>query len=240
MNRTVYLAVLLGFVGGFVDAAGFLGLGGLFTSHVTGNLAVLGARLARQETRGAATGLAFIPIFAAAVGMAGLIAHATRHRRFGDAAALLLAESSLLFGAAIAGQLAFDSIANADALAIAALGATAVVAMGIQNGMMRVSFGGNAPTTVMTGNVTQLSLDLLGLMNTPRKDAKRWHAVVRRIRQHGAALAGFVMGAAAGAFLERAGGMVCLAVPAAVLMVLGLVELIRRFRAPDAEHLPEL
>jgi len=36
---------LLSFDGGFVDTAGFLGLQGLFTAHVTGNFVTLGAAL---------------------------------------------------------------------------------------------------------------------------------------------------------------------------------------------------
>jgi len=39
------VAALLSFNGGFVDTAGFLGLQGLFTAHVTGNFVTLGAAL---------------------------------------------------------------------------------------------------------------------------------------------------------------------------------------------------
>jgi uncharacterized membrane protein YoaK (UPF0700 family) len=41
MKRPV-LVNLLSFNGGFVDTAGFLGLQGLFTAHVTGNFVTLG------------------------------------------------------------------------------------------------------------------------------------------------------------------------------------------------------
>src|SRR5450830_1458046 len=39
------IVALLSFNGGFVDTAGFLGLQGLFTAHVTGNFVTLGAAL---------------------------------------------------------------------------------------------------------------------------------------------------------------------------------------------------
>jgi uncharacterized membrane protein YoaK (UPF0700 family) len=224
------IAALLGFVGGFVDAAGYLGLGGLFTSHVTGNLAVLGARLARQQMHGGGgvAGVAFIPVFAAAVAAAGIIARASRGRRFGDAAVLLFAEGALLSLTALAGHLSSNALARADTAAIAIIGSMAVVAMGMQNGMMRESFSGQAPTTVMTGNVTQLSLDLVAFLKTPRSDAERLGAVTARIRKYSAALAGFVLGAAAGASLEHIVGMVSLAVPATVLLALGGVTVLDR------------
>jgi len=237
VKRTLYtIAALLGFVGGFVDSAGYLGLGGLFTSHVTGNLAVLGARLALQQTHGGAgaAGVAFIPIFAAAVALAGIIARAARDRRIGDAAPLLFAEGGILSLAAVAGHLASDALARLDTAAITSIGSIAVVAMGMQNGMMRVSFGGHAPTTVMTGNVTQLSLDLLELARTPRADAEHRLAVLDRIRKYGAALAGFVVGAAAGAALEHLFGIACFAVPSAVLLALASIELYHRLRPAPA------
>jgi uncharacterized membrane protein YoaK (UPF0700 family) len=39
------VAALLSFNGGFVDTVSFLGLSGLFASHVTGNFVTLGAAL---------------------------------------------------------------------------------------------------------------------------------------------------------------------------------------------------
>jgi uncharacterized membrane protein YoaK (UPF0700 family) len=229
-NSLYTVAALLGFVGGFVDAAGYLGLGGLFTSYVTGNLAVLGARLARQQMHGGggAAGVAFIPIFAGAVAIAGIIARASRGSRFGDAAALLFVEGGILSLTALSGHLSSDALARLDTIAITSIGSMAVVAMGLQNGMMRESFGGHAPTTVMTGNVTQLSLDLLTLARTSRRDTENRTAVLGRIRKYGAALAGFVVGAAAGAALEHFLGMVAVAVPAAVLLALGIVTLHHR------------
>ena len=40
VSRT--LSHILGFNAGYVDTAGFLALGGLFTAHVTGNFVTLG------------------------------------------------------------------------------------------------------------------------------------------------------------------------------------------------------
>jgi len=224
------IAALLGFVGGFVDAAGYLGLGGLFTTHVTGNLAVLGARLAQRQMHGGAAGIAFIPIFAAAAIVAGVIARSARKRRFGDAPALLFTESAVLWLTALAGHFVSDALARTETAAITLVGSMAVVAMGMQNGMMREAFGGQAPTTVMTGNVTQLSLDLLELVRIPRTRVELRGTVMARIRKSSAALMGFVLGAAAGASLESIAGMVSVMVPAAVLLALGATTLHQRLR----------
>jgi uncharacterized membrane protein YoaK (UPF0700 family) len=42
---TKYLTFILGLIAGSVDVIGFLGLNGLFTAHITGNLVILAAHI---------------------------------------------------------------------------------------------------------------------------------------------------------------------------------------------------
>src|SRR6267154_879405 len=56
------IAALLSFVAGFVDTAGFLGLQGLFTAHVTGNFVTLAATLV-SGTHGVVGKLLALPEF---------------------------------------------------------------------------------------------------------------------------------------------------------------------------------
>ncbi|MFP3571083.1 DUF1275 family protein, partial [Paraburkholderia sp. SIMBA_030] len=56
------LPFLLSFTGGYVDTAGFLALGGLFTAHVTGNFVTLGAALI-SGTSGIIAKLLALPVF---------------------------------------------------------------------------------------------------------------------------------------------------------------------------------
>jgi uncharacterized membrane protein YoaK (UPF0700 family) len=60
---------LLSFNGGFVDAAGFIGLQGLFTAHVTGNFVTLGAALV-FGTKGVVAKLIALPEFIGVVAIA--------------------------------------------------------------------------------------------------------------------------------------------------------------------------
>ena len=56
------LPVLLSVNGGYVDAAGYLALHGLFTTHVTGNFVTLGATLV-LGTSGALAKVLALPMF---------------------------------------------------------------------------------------------------------------------------------------------------------------------------------
>lgn len=75
------LSHILGFNAGYVDTAGFLALGGLFTAHVTGNFVTLGAALI-QGNSGAVSKLLALPMFCLAVMLArfGSNALVARHR----------------------------------------------------------------------------------------------------------------------------------------------------------------
>ena len=79
MTRKPVVAALLSFNGGFVDTAGFLGLEGLFTAHVTGNFVTLGAALV-FGTHGVIAKLLALPEFIAVVALAHAVGAAMRAR----------------------------------------------------------------------------------------------------------------------------------------------------------------
>src|SRR5689334_7188728 len=83
------VAGLLSFNGGFVDTAGFLGLQGLFTSHVTGNFVTLGAALV-FGTHGVIAKLIALPEFALVVALARLMGAALRRNGIDDLRSLLV------------------------------------------------------------------------------------------------------------------------------------------------------
>jgi uncharacterized membrane protein YoaK (UPF0700 family) len=84
-------AALLSFNGGFVDTAGFLGLQGLFTTHVTGNFVTLGATLV-FGTHGAIAKVLALPEFVAVVAVTQLAGAALARHRLPGATASALSE----------------------------------------------------------------------------------------------------------------------------------------------------
>jgi len=62
------LPTVLSIIAGSVDAIGFLGLGGLFTAHVTGNLVILAAHLVSDSGAPVAP-LLSVPVFVATLAL---------------------------------------------------------------------------------------------------------------------------------------------------------------------------
>src|SRR5882672_5588341 len=73
------LPILLSVNGGYVDAAGYLALHGLFTTHVTGNFVTLGASLV-LGTSGAVAKLLALPVFCLVVILTRLLSSALLRR----------------------------------------------------------------------------------------------------------------------------------------------------------------
>jgi uncharacterized membrane protein YoaK (UPF0700 family) len=98
-----------------------------------------------------------------------------------------------------------------------------VAAMAIQNAASRTVFASLSPTTVMTGNVTQIVIDLVDLVGN-RAAAEGTRA---RLGKMGAAVAAFAVGALGAGLGYVAAGFWCLAVPILAVVVV----LVRQARA---------
>lgn len=220
------LGSLLSAVAGYVDTAGFIGLLGLFTAHVTGNLVTVGAALAWQQSEGAAARLVMLPIFMLAVSVTVLVAG--RLRRLGRPvlAALLWLEAAALGLFLLAGVLLGPSVAQArGGVPIVIVGAAGVVAMGIQTALVREVMTRSAPTTMMTGNVAQFTVDLTQWLVPGEgvdREARRAQAR-QRLGKTGGVLLGFVLGAALGALAMHHLRFWSLALPAVVVCALAAI-----------------
>jgi uncharacterized membrane protein YoaK (UPF0700 family) len=206
---TLIIGPALAFTAGFADASTFVGAGGIFCSHITGNFVVLAADLARSAGARADQWLklATFPIFVVAV-----LTSARVHRSLGpDVAArsprALLTVKILLFGtAAIVGGFAHASGSGPGRIAVVTL---LVTAMGIQNAMHRLTPTFGPMTTVMTGNVTHWFVEALTPL-TPEGARER--------RLRGVVIASFGVGCIVGALGVARFGFAVLVVPTAVLL----------------------
>jgi uncharacterized membrane protein YoaK (UPF0700 family) len=210
--KNTRLAALLSFNGGFVDTAGFLGLQGLFTAHVTGNFVTLGAALV-FGTHGVIAKVLALPEFVVVVALARLAgAVLTAHRM--PAYRVLMAAKVVLLLAFFALAVGLGPFPDSDAPAALLAGFAGVAAMAVQNAVQRVHLASLPPTTLMTGNTTQAALDAIDLLRGLPPDQA---ATVRA--RFGRTLRGvfwFAAGCAIAAALYVWIGFWSLAVPVAV------------------------
>jgi uncharacterized membrane protein YoaK (UPF0700 family) len=204
-----WLAPQLAFVAGFVDATGFMLLGGLFLAHVTGNFVVLGAQLSRGGETATLEKLSVLPIYIVGVTLAWVV-----QRRFTRMPLLALAatEASLLLAAAICAIAIERAGASAGALRWSLI-AFGVLAMGVQAMLGRAA---KLPmTTVMTGNVTQVTADALDRLAGISKTGVSVAAGVTLVMA-------FAVGAGASGIGLFFAGPVVMAAPATLLLVVCL------------------
>ena len=206
------VAALLAFNGGFVDAAGFLGLQGLFVAHVTGNFVTLGAALVLGG-HGIYGKILALPVFVLAVALARLAGSALRARNAPALRVLLGAEAVLLFGF-FALAVAFGPFPDPDSPAALVTGFAGIAAMAVQNAVQRVHLGDQPPTTIMTGNTTQATLDAVDLIagSDPAHAAQTKARLIRVTLS----IFYFALGCAAAALLYWLVGFWCLGVAVAV------------------------
>jgi uncharacterized membrane protein YoaK (UPF0700 family) len=137
-HRNIALACALSALAGYVDAIGFIHLGGLFVSFMSGNSTRMGVSLAGGDWRGAAQALGLIALFVLGAAGGSLIVLGERaHRQ----ALLLLTEGLLLATAALGYTFGLERFA------VAAI----VVAMGLENAVFQIDGGAGLGLTYVTG-----------------------------------------------------------------------------------------
>jgi uncharacterized membrane protein YoaK (UPF0700 family) len=142
-RRDIALACALSALAGYVDGIGFIHLGGLFVSFMSGNSTRLGVSLAEGNWLSAATALGLIVLFVAGAAAGSLIVLGRGvHRQ----AWVLWTEALLLAAAALSYQ--FDG----SPLAIALI----VLAMGLENAVFQIKGGGGLGLTYVTGALVKV------------------------------------------------------------------------------------
>jgi uncharacterized membrane protein YoaK (UPF0700 family) len=142
-RRDVALACALSALAGYVDGIGFLHLGGLFVSFMSGNSTQMGVSLAGGHWHDAAQALGLIALFVigAALGSLIVLGRGANRRRYSAQSWVLLVEATLLAVAAGCDALGFPQIA------VAAI----VLAMGLENAVFQIDGGAGLGLTYVTG-----------------------------------------------------------------------------------------
>jgi uncharacterized membrane protein YoaK (UPF0700 family) len=141
-RRIRLLAASLSALAGYVDAIGFIKLGGFFVSFMSGNSTRLGVGLAQANPQ-AAVAAALIGCFLVGVVAGSLAGHFAGARR---RPAVLLLVAALLAAAATLGEL------GADRLALGVIAA----AMGAENAVFAANGEVRIGLTYMTGTLVKL------------------------------------------------------------------------------------
>lgn len=201
------VAALLSFNGGFVDTAGFLGLNGLFTAHVTGNFVTLGHALV-HGSHGIVGKVLALPEFILVIALARLAGIGLRARKLPDRP-VLLAIKVLLLAAFFGLAVGYGPFPDANTPAALLTGFAGVAAMAMQNAVQRIHMANMPPSTMMTGSTVQATIDAVDLL-TGKAPAQA--APVRdRFSRLAVAIVSFAAGCAASAVLYVHVGFWCLA-----------------------------
>lgn len=203
------LPTILSLTAGSADVISFLGLGGLFTAQITGNLVILAAHVVAGG--GARFALMIsVPVFIAALAVTRLLAAGLERINVGSLRPLLLLQFLLLagfLGLCVGGGSQLDL--NAPKATIA--GMLGVAAMAVQHALVQISLKGVPSTAVMTTNITRFVMELgEALFASNSNDRAK---ACERARRTGLAIVGFIVGCGLGAGCQAVVGLWSLMLP---------------------------
>src|SRR5260370_3828327 len=156
-----FLPAILSTTAGGVDVIGFLGLGGLFTAHITGNVVILAAHYFVGGFSEVGP-LLSVPIFIAVLGAVTLASGPFEQAGYSPRRALLVLQAVLLAGCLGLG-VGCGPLVDPDRPMAVLVGMLGVAAMATQNALVKLALPGAPSTAVMTTNTTQLIVDLATL-----------------------------------------------------------------------------
>jgi uncharacterized membrane protein YoaK (UPF0700 family) len=204
-RREVALAAGLSAVAGYVDAIGFLKLGGFFVSFMSGNSTRLGVGLATGRWDMAGTALMLIGLFVAGVVVGALVARKAGEER---RSTILAFEAALLTAAAALISAGFDTAG------VAAM----VLAMGAENAVFQRNGDVGVGLTYMTGALVKAGQRIAATLTGGDRWAWAPYALL---------WAGLSLGGALGAAAYLRLGVLALWAAAVVVAILATVQVWR-------------
>ena len=221
---TPRLSIVLSFVAGFVDTATFVGADGLFSAHVTGNFVLFAAYIFRGLRPTDYLKLMAFPVFIVSVYFAAFLNKKMSSKNIIKPRVILSIDSALIL---ICGLLTWifnlkpqsDIIFNFESIMLMSL----VFAMGLQNAFHRLNMNPVPATTIMTGNVTQLTVELFEIWFGVGPSVNRQQHVLKAKQLFNIILC-FATGCVFSALLTFKFGLSSLMIPGVIFSVALLLE----------------
>jgi len=210
-----FLPFLLSVIAGATDIIGVLGLDGLFTAHITGNLVLLAARIV-ANTPALISYILSVPVFMIVLLVAGVIAR-TKEQNGGSSLQPLLLLQLLALLAFLLLSITSGPWRSPDAAPAIIAGMCGVAAMAVQNALVQVGLKDAPSTAVMTTNLTRLMLDLSSVLVS--RDTADVAKAKTRVLHILPVVIGFCIGCALGAAGEAAVGLWSLMLPTALTLL---------------------
>jgi uncharacterized membrane protein YoaK (UPF0700 family) len=213
-SATALLPFLLSVAAGATDTTSFLGLDGLFTAHVTGNLVLLAAHIIAGKPFVVSHILA-LPVFMLALLLTRLLA--TRLERAGIATLrpLLMLQLMLLVLFLVV-SITGGPWTSADTVLAVVAGMCGVCAMAVQNALVQISLPNSPSTTVMTTNITRLMLSAGDLLTA--RDAAHFARHRDQVMRMLPVVFGFALGCGLAAVWQATGGLWSLILPTGLVL----------------------
>jgi uncharacterized membrane protein YoaK (UPF0700 family) len=215
MRQVLALPLLLSLTAGSTDVIGFLGLNGLFTAHITGNLVVLAAHVVAGDPT-VVSYILSVPVFMAVLFLARLFADGLEKAGVSSLRPLLLLQL-LCLAACFLVCIVWGPWRDANAVLAIVAGMLGVAAMAVQNALVQISLKNTPNTAAMTTNITHFMLDLGEVVAGRNQDTV---AQARARAMHTApVILGFTFGCVIGAGFQAAAGLWSLALPAGLSLL---------------------
>lgn len=205
-----FVTLLLTMIAGYCDTVTFVAADSVFSAHVTGNFIVFAYQFVKGSDIHAWIKLLTFPVFILAVMAGGRIAGKVLNHY-----TILFWEGFLLLSAGILVAV-FTYNGMFTEVIMYTVTMIAVFAMGLQNAFGKLyAKETHGPTTMMTGNVTQASLDFGNLIKSSFKDADALLSLKKQL----ILIIGFLVGCFLGAFAGKQLGLVTLVLPGFAMII---------------------
>jgi uncharacterized membrane protein YoaK (UPF0700 family) len=239
-RKKAWLAVLLAWVAGGVDAIGFLTLLHLFTAQMSGNSIAMTAYVGQGHWAEAARRAFPIPLFVLGVALGAALMEWGKRGAFRSPSTLTLGLEALLLLTFLAwGQRVIiqGGIPPVPTWRFYGLAALLPLAMGLQNAALRRGGGKTVRTTHVTGTLTDLAEGMVEMLFRlwDRSKGRGMEMPSSRAALAAGIYAGYVVGGVLGSLAESRWMLEALALPLVGLAVVIGVDL----RQPSDRKLPQ-